>query len=246
MLSEDVKRLEQGRYLNDNIVNFALRNLQQNEDGSPKPNPSSVIVHVFSSMFFTKLSAEPLKPGCRKTSSEAHQRVCGWIKAKGIDVFSSDFILIPVNESLHWTLAIVCHLRNFESRDTSKRPCIMFLDSLRDQQMIHDPSRVSSFLQAFFAEEWRTSRRNGEFSEGFAANLPCHIPKRVPQQANLVDCGVYTIKFAKDLISDIELKGKGVAAEIWRPPPCGAEDISALRSELKATCDYLERAFSNR
>ena len=35
-----------------------------------------------------------------------HRRYC---LAQGVDVFSKDFLVIPIHDALHWTLAIVAH-----------------------------------------------------------------------------------------------------------------------------------------
>jgi hypothetical protein len=40
-------------------------------------------------------------------ANEAHARVRKWTAR--VDLFDKDFIIVPVNQSLHWTLAIVCH-----------------------------------------------------------------------------------------------------------------------------------------
>ena len=31
-----------------------------------------------------------------------------------VDLFSKDFIVMPVNQSLHWSLVIICHLSEAE------------------------------------------------------------------------------------------------------------------------------------
>jgi Ulp1 family protease len=46
-------------------------------------------------------------PWHRGRADEAHERVRKWTSR--VDLFQKDFIIIPVNQSLHWTLAIVCY-----------------------------------------------------------------------------------------------------------------------------------------
>ena len=62
------------------------------------------------SHFFTKLregdSRGKLKPDSEK-AQRAHARVERW--TRGVDVFAKKFLLVPVVEDLHWSLAIVCH-----------------------------------------------------------------------------------------------------------------------------------------
>ncbi|GKT40849.1 ubiquitin-like-specific protease ESD4 [Colletotrichum spaethianum] len=74
---DDISRLEEGEYLNDNLIGFYLRYLQVNLE---RENNGSGI---------------------------NYDGVKSWT-AK-IDLFSFDYIVVPVNESAHWYLAIICN-----------------------------------------------------------------------------------------------------------------------------------------
>ena len=45
-------------------------------------------------------------------ADEAYARVRKWTAR--VDLFSKDFIVVPVNQSLHWSLVIICHLGEAE------------------------------------------------------------------------------------------------------------------------------------
>ncbi|CAG9943387.1 unnamed protein product [Clonostachys rosea f. rosea IK726] len=92
--ADDIPRLDEGEFLNDNIITFYLRHLQiKLETESPSMLKK---VHIFSSFFF-----ETLK------SAKKYEGVKSWT-AK-IDLFSYDYIVVPVNEHAHWYLAIICN-----------------------------------------------------------------------------------------------------------------------------------------
>lgn len=93
----ELARLEPGEFLNDSLIELGLKiwlnNLRERD-----PNLVDQI-HVFSSFFFKKLDGGRGK-GCE------YDKVKKWT-AK-FDLFSKKFIVIPINEHLHWYLAIIC------------------------------------------------------------------------------------------------------------------------------------------
>jgi sentrin-specific protease 7 len=96
--AEDIVRLDEGEFLNDNLISFYLRYLQVELE---KTRPELLTkVHIFSSFFFEKL---------RSTKGKInYDGVRNWT-AK-IDLFSYDYIVVPVNEHAHWYLAIICNV----------------------------------------------------------------------------------------------------------------------------------------
>jgi len=70
-------------------------------------------MHLFNSFFYKALTA-PTKKGPRKDATakkltnqeKMHQQVKGW--SRSIDLFSKDYIIVPINEHQHWYLAIIC------------------------------------------------------------------------------------------------------------------------------------------
>jgi Ulp1 family protease len=66
--------------------------------------------HAFSTDWFSMLSQDNTR-GKLKADSEAalraYARVERW--TRGVDVFAKKFLLVPVFEDQHWSLAIICH-----------------------------------------------------------------------------------------------------------------------------------------
>ncbi|KAJ4389091.1 hypothetical protein N0V93_006553 [Gnomoniopsis smithogilvyi] len=89
----DIERLDEGQFLNDEIISFYAKYLHKeletrNEQVAKK-------VYVFSSFFWEKLR------------SSGYDGVKGWTTK--VDVSSFDYIVVPINQSAHWYLAIICN-----------------------------------------------------------------------------------------------------------------------------------------
>jgi Ulp1 family protease len=42
-----------------------------------------------------------------QVTEDMYQKVCKW--TKNVDVFAMDYLLIPIHDAAHWSLAIICH-----------------------------------------------------------------------------------------------------------------------------------------
>nr|XP_015813431.2 sentrin-specific protease 7b isoform X1 [Nothobranchius furzeri]XP_054591096.1 sentrin-specific protease 7b isoform X1 [Nothobranchius furzeri] len=103
---EDLACLEPGEFLNDVIIDFYLKFLLLEGVGGMVAQRS----HVFSTFFYKQLSRRraageddaPSVPD-RRTR---HQRVKTW--TRHVDIFTKDFLFVPVNQEAHWFLVVVC------------------------------------------------------------------------------------------------------------------------------------------
>ncbi|RFU74191.1 ulp1 protease family [Trichoderma arundinaceum] len=96
----DIPRLDEKEFLNDNLINFYIRHL---EDKLEKERPELLRkVYFFSTFFFEKLKSTKGKIN--------YDGVKSWT-AK-VDLLSYDYIFVPVNEHAHWYLAIICNIPN--------------------------------------------------------------------------------------------------------------------------------------
>lgn len=102
----DLERLDEGEFLNDNLIAFYLRFLQdQLEERSPELAKS---VYFFNTFFFASLTNT--QRGKRGINYEAVQK---WTRS--VDIFSYDYVVVPINESAHWYVAIICNLPTLAS-----------------------------------------------------------------------------------------------------------------------------------
>lgn len=97
--ARDLERLEDGEYLNDNLIEFYLKYLKnQLEQSSPEMAKK---VYFFNTFFFASLT----RKGKRGINYDAVQK---WTRS--IDIFSYDYVVVPICESQHWYVAIICNL----------------------------------------------------------------------------------------------------------------------------------------
>ena len=100
--------------MNDNLIDFCLRRLQEQLAAKLTAAVCAKRFHFFNSFFFKKL-AEDVEPAATASqhrcggarADAAHARVRKWTSR--VDIFDKDFLIVPVNQATHWTLAIVCH-----------------------------------------------------------------------------------------------------------------------------------------
>lgn len=91
----DVARLEPEEFLNDTLIEFGFKSwLRELEDSNPELASQ---VYVFNSFFYKKLNKRNIKEG--------YDSVRKWTSK--IDIFSKKYIIVPINENLHWYLAII-------------------------------------------------------------------------------------------------------------------------------------------
>ena len=94
---DDIPRLDEGQFLNDNLIGYGLRYLFTKLDTKDKGLEKRVYLH--NSFFYEKLKAGG--------SAINYDGVKSWT-AK-VDLLSYDYIVVPVNEHYHWWVAIICN-----------------------------------------------------------------------------------------------------------------------------------------
>lgn len=106
---KDLQRLDEGEFLNDNLMGFYLRYLEY----GLHPELAQKI-YFFNTYFFASLTNTPR--GKKGINYEAVQK---WTRM--VDIFAFDYVVVPINESAHWYVAIICNLpaldRKFEEED---------------------------------------------------------------------------------------------------------------------------------
>ena len=97
----DLERLDEGEFLNDNLIGFYLRYLEKRlEEERPE---LAKRVYFFNTFFFATLTNA--HKGKKRFNYEGVQK---WTRS--VDLFTYDYIIVPINEQAHWYLAIICNL----------------------------------------------------------------------------------------------------------------------------------------
>lgn len=157
----DIGKLRDRQWLNDEVINFyheLIRKRSQDHAGLfPK-------VHVFNTFFYPRLQ------------SKGYSGVRRWTRK--IDIFSFDYIIIPVHLSVHWCCAVI----NFKEKRFE------YYDSL------HGPSgEAFQVLRDYLCKE-SLDKRKLEIDLSEWSNFG---PKNIPAQENGYDCGVFACTFAE-------------------------------------------------
>lgn len=101
---DDIPRLDEGQCLNDNLIGFYLRYLFSELE---RERPEVARRLYFHNTFFY----DKLKP--KRGRAINYDGVKTWT-AK-VDLFSYDYIVVPVNEHYHWWVAIICNPGRMDS-----------------------------------------------------------------------------------------------------------------------------------
>lgn len=94
---EDIPRLDEGEFLNDNLIIFYLRYLQHTLEAR-RPDLAQRI-YFQNTFFYEKLKSTKTSSGINYDSVKA------WTSK--VDLFTKDFIIVPINELSHWYVAII-------------------------------------------------------------------------------------------------------------------------------------------
>ena len=163
----DVKRLEDvTEYLNDNLIDFRMKRLMEQLKIEDIENYSRI--HVFSSLFYTKLTED-------SRENEGYELVKRW--TKNVDIFEKEFLVIPINFANHWSLVVIVRpsicMEEYDSlsrsssngteekaggEESDNKSCILFMDSLG----MHSPSQIGKKLRSYLAREWADKKKPQE------------------------------------------------------------------------------------
>ncbi|KAI3696513.1 hypothetical protein L1987_79531 [Smallanthus sonchifolius] len=134
----DMECLAPEACLSSTIMNFFIQYLQQSSSENRTCN-----YHFFNTYFYNKLQ----KLSYREDSFLKFRK--WW---NGVNIFEKAFILLPVHQSAHWSLGIIC----IPTKEDELGPIVLHLDSLG----LHD-SMIFDQIRRFLKEEW-TYLRNSE------------------------------------------------------------------------------------
>ncbi|GAA5979361.1 hypothetical protein JCM5350_003880 [Sporobolomyces pararoseus] len=106
----DRKRLNDDEFLNDTLIEFGLRKamegVKKKDETRADHEKVAPLTHVFNSFFYKKLSSgKQTKEAARDQRFAPYALVEKWTKK--FDLFEKKYIVIPINEHLHWYLAVI-------------------------------------------------------------------------------------------------------------------------------------------
>ncbi|KAH9690386.1 putative ubiquitin-like-specific protease 2B [Citrus sinensis] len=216
----DIDLLQPDTFVNDTIIDFYIKYLKNQIQAEEKHR-----FHFFNSFFFRKLADLDKDPSSISDGKAAFLRVRKWTRK--VDIFGKDYIFIPVNFNLHWSLIVICHpgdVASFKVEDlkrSEKVPCILHMDSIKGTH-----AGLKKLVQSYLCEEWK--ERHKDTSEDVSSKFLNFrfIPLELPQQENSFDCGLFLLHYlelflAEAPVSFSPLKLKKLSSFLnvdWFPP----------------------------
>ncbi|XP_053201205.1 sentrin-specific protease 6-like isoform X2 [Panonychus citri] len=246
----DLACLEQGQYLNDTILGFYLKYIEKDLTAPDIAERS----YIFSTFFYYKLThrtrvSETQTQDNQSLSDKYYNRVKNW--TKNINIFEKDFIIIPINKSCHWFLAIICYPRKvpfmdeilpIEIEKNPKRPCILFMDSL---QSAHSKCGLAAPIRHFLTKEWESKKTT---KKNFSKSVMPDIYLKVPKQINSFDCGLYVLQYIENFLRNPDY----LLERICKDPAINLEDwfslslVSSKRRTIKRLIKQQREAGENK
>nr|GMD19535.1 ubiquitin-like-specific protease 1D isoform X1 [Ipomoea batatas] len=113
------------------------------------PDRGGCNYHFFNTYFYNKLKEAMLNKQNDKESSFVKLR--RWWK--GVNLFEKAYLFLPIHESLHWILVIIC----IPDKEDESGPIVLQLDSL----MFHCSKPIFNNTKRFLIEEWKILKDEG-------------------------------------------------------------------------------------
>ena len=213
---KDEKTLNDGVFLNDGIVNFYLKIIE--DEYTYQDGQNNVLIQ--KSFFYNSLSNQQ-NSNC--SNDFCYPDSCSFIKTK-INVFSFKTLIIPICENYHWSLIIVNDIDKMKNIFTKNNldemnnncctsnnnieineeecdyPEIFYLDSFYDL----NTRRMTIILKYLFYEYQKIYSIQCNMAEFLKSNfdkIECYSLD-VPKQNNSYDCGIYLLIYAELFLYD--------------------------------------------
>ena len=156
---EDLVRLDDDEFLNDNLVSFYMRYLEQ---AFTENTPDlAKTVYFFNSFFYDRLTTT--QKGQRGINYEGVQR---W--TRGVDLFAYDYVIVPINEMAHWYVAIVCNLPALDQKEDPSKEVSSPVNAVDIEQI--------TVVDTSVTEEKQLEQADASMAEG-------HIPETQETEA---------------------------------------------------------------
>ncbi|XXG49167.1 hypothetical protein AAC387_Pa02g3424 [Persea americana] len=187
----DIELLQPETFINDTIIDFYIKYLKNNKIQRKDKHR----FHFFNSFFFRKLADLDKDPRSALAGRAAFLRVRKWTRK--VNIFEKDYIFIPINFNLHWSLIVVCHpgeipyFTDEETKAASKVPCILHMDSIKGSHR-----GLKNLFQSYLWEEWKERHESSAVVSLRFSNLR-FIPLELPQQENSFDCGLFLLHYVE-------------------------------------------------
>ena len=171
----DLERLDDGEFLNDNIIDFWLNELMESKFKHRKGLVMSLSTHFY--------------PVLMKEVDRCAERVVGKEK-----LFKTELVFLPVCEGAHWVVYILYNMASLGKENSDSM--IMYCDSLGSAENNSIVKQIRELVSKRYKIENPTEKPLVIDEE----TLPCR-EARLPVQNNYCDCGVYLLQYVEEIIT---------------------------------------------
>ncbi|KAI9595613.1 hypothetical protein BDF19DRAFT_58982 [Syncephalis fuscata] len=165
----DIRTLRDKQWLNDEVINFYTQLLMEraaNDEKRPK-------IHCYNTFFYSTLA------------DSGYARIRRWTKR--VDIFSKDFLIIPVHLGVHWCCAIINfrkkRIEYYDSLFGSNRRCFTLLRDYLEQESLD--KKKCSFDQSGW-QDYEAKDIPGQANGYDCGYLPAHLPNTQAVQNHLI------------------------------------------------------------
>ncbi|ETO11833.1 SUMO deconjugating cysteine peptidase Ulp2 (predicted) [Reticulomyxa filosa] len=231
---QDMGRLRPNAFLNDTLIDFYLKS------------------HIFNTFFYKKLQT-----AINTSAFELDNFLHRWTQQ--VDIFAKDIIIIPINDILHWSLAIVTcpgqmppalPLPLLDNNNNNNNNNNIDNDSNSNNHNHNHNNNVNSSCPLSEHKEEKDWKKILQTHEDLLniTKKPCKDPRRgrntvvwnaescpgvslgVPQQKNHWDCGVFVLKYVHLFLHNpIFNSGNALSRNDW----CDSNEVVKIRTEIK-------------
>ena len=124
---ESAERLGTGAWFNDDLIDLGMKYITNTSVNITNP------IHIMSAHFMATLI------------DKGYDSVKTW--SKHFSLFEKDCIIVPVILSMHWSLLVILKPTCLISFDTNEKCCIIHLDSLCNNNSLHDTDNFGAKLK---------------------------------------------------------------------------------------------------
>ncbi|KAK4401823.1 putative ubiquitin-like-specific protease 2A [Sesamum angolense] len=187
---KDIDLLQPRTFINDSIIDFYIKYLLNKTKAEMQHR-----FHFFNTFFFRKLADMDHDLSRPWEGRDAFQRVRKW--TRNVNLFEKDYIFIPVNFSLHWSLIVICHPGEINLWPTHLRPRAFYTWILSEEAIEGSHQTFLILKWQLLVEEWkeRHNKQEEDVSAKFS-NLD-FVALQLPQQENSFDCGLFLLHYAE-------------------------------------------------
>lgn len=188
IIYRDYETLNERRFLNDKIVNFYLKILEDYFCQDDRIHFCNTYYYTLTIQKSQETRSKPKKPN-------------------SLDIFTKSILIVPINEKTHWSLIIIKNIDKMKNvfkkgnDESVAYPEIFYLDSLYSE----NDNCIRAVKEFLFNEYYRINKQEfnsigmltiddiillkGKLIKSYSPN--------VSKQTNIYDCGIYMLTYAE-------------------------------------------------